>query len=232
MRQRSGTKRRLTLIALVGAAMLVVSGGSSVVAQDATPTAGTPVAAPTAAPAAPATTNVVTLVAWYSNDPSGEFINVLPIQVGADRVASADPNGEPIGRAEFPTPDVGLPSISIGETTFTAYLRYEGDIAERWIWTDDTEGFRPATLVIQVQGSGGAYQDYYGTATFVSRDDLAGGVVVLALRPPDPAAEAAAAEDAAADDAAAEDVVVEDVPVDEAPVEEVPVEEPTAEPAA
>jgi hypothetical protein len=225
MRQRSGTKRRLTLIALVGAAMLVVSGGSSVVAQDATPTAGTPVAAPTAAPtaapAAPATTNVVTLVAWYSNDPSGEFINILPIQVGEDRVASADPNGEPIGRAEFPTPDVGLPSISIGETTFTAYLRYEGDIAERWIWTDDTEGFRPATLVIQVQGSGGAYQDYYGTATFVSRDDLAGGVVVLALRPPEPA------EAAAADDAAAEDAVVEDVPVEEAPVEE-----PTAEPAA
>jgi hypothetical protein len=229
MRQRSGTKRQLTLIALVGAAMLV-GGGSSVVAQDATPTAGTPVAAPTAAPtaapAAPATTNVVTLVAWYSNDPSGEFINILPIQVGEDRVASADPNGEPIGRAEFPTPDVGLPSISIGETTFTAYLRYEGDIAERWIWTDDTEGFRPATLVIQVQGSGGAYQDFYGTATFVSRDDLAGGVVVLALRPPAPP------EAAAADDAAAEEAAIEDAPVEEAPVEEAPVEEPTAEPAA
>ena len=226
MRQRSGTKRRLTLIALVGAAMLVVSGGSSVVAQDATPAAGTPVAAPPAAPAAaPATTNVVTLVAWYSNDPSGEFINILPIQVGEDRVASADPNGEPIGRAEFPTPDVGLPSISIGETTFNAYLRYEGDIAERWIWTDDTEGFRPATLVIQVQGSGGAYQGFYGTATFVSRDDLAGGVVILALRPPEPA-EAAAAADAAAGEAA-----VEEAPVEDAPVEEAPVEEPTAEPA-
>lgn len=222
MRQQSGTKRRLALIALIGAVMLV--GGSSGVAQEATPTAGTPVAAPTAAPtAAPATTNVVTLVAWYSNDPSGEFINILPIQVGEDRVASADPNGEPIGRAEFPTPDVGLPSVSIGDTTFNAYLRYEGDIAERWVWTNETEGIRPATLVIQVSGVGGAYQDYFGTATFVSRDDLAGGVVILALRPPEPAAvEAAAAEEAPVEEAAAE----------EAPVEEAPVEEPTAVPAA
>lgn len=229
MRQHSGTKRRLAFLALVGAVMLV-GGGSSSVAQEATPTAGTPVAAPTAVPtAAPATTDVVTLVAWYSNDPSGEFINILPIQTGADNVASADPNGEPIGRAEFPTPDAGLPSVSIGDTTFNAYTRYEGDIAERWVWTNDTEGIRPATLVIQVSGSGGAYQDYFGTATFVSRDDLAGGVVILALRPPEPAA---VAEAAAAEEAAVEEVPAEEVPVEEVPVDEAPVEEPTAEPAA
>lgn len=218
MRPRSGPIRLLTLIALVSAAMLV-GGAPGLLAQEATPAPGTPVAEPTAeaatAPAIePATTNVVTLAAWYANDPSGEFLNVLPISVGADRVASADPNGESIGRAEFPSPETGLPRISIGDTTFNAFLRYEFDIAERWVWTDDTEGFRPATLVIQVQGADGPYQNYYGTATFISRDDLAGGVVVLALRPPEPAAEEAAAEEGAAEDA----------PVEEAPVEEAPAE--------
>ena len=63
-----------------------------------------------------------------------------------------------------------------------------------------------------VAGSGGAYAGYYGTATFISRDDGAGGVLVLALRPAAPAAEAAGdagadapAEAAPADDAAASD---------------------------
>jgi hypothetical protein len=218
MRLRSGPTRLYALIALFGVAVL--SGSASVAqAQEATPTAATPVAEPTAVPAAPASTNVVTLVAWYANDPSGEFLSILPIQVGEDRVASADPNGEPIGRAEFPTPDVGLPFITIGDTTFNAYLRYEFDVAERWIWTNDTEGTRPATLVIQVSGVGGPYEGYFGTATFVSRDDGAGGVVVLALRPPDPTAEAAPA---------AEEAPAEEVPAEEVPAEEVPAEEEAA----
>lgn len=229
MRLRSGPTRLYTGIALF--AIAVLSGSAPVsLAQEATPAAGTPVVEltpepaavePTAAPAAqPATTNVVTLVAWYANDPSGEFLNILPIQVGEDRVASAAPNAAPIGRAEFPSPEVGLPFVTVGDTTFNAYLRYEFDVAERWIWTNDTEGLRPATLVIQVSGVGGPYQDYFGTATFVSRDDGAGGVVILALRPPEPPAEAAPADAATAEEAPAEG---------EAPAEETPAEGETTE---
>lgn len=226
MRLRSGPTRLYTLLAVFGVAVLSASAPVSL-AQEATPAAGTPVveltpapaAEPTAAPAAPAaqpvTTDVVTLVAWYLNDPSGEFLNILPLQAGEDRVASAPPDAAPIGRAEFPSPEVGLPFITIADTTFNAYLRYEFDVAERWIWFDDTEGVRPATLVIQVQGADGPYANYYGTATFVSRDDAAGGVVILALRPPDAAPEAAPA----ADEAAPAEAAPEEAPAEEAPVE-------------
>ena len=225
MRLRYGPARLLTFCALVGA-LGWLGPATGALAQEATPAAaGTPVVAPTTTtPPEAATTDVVTLVAWYANDPSGEFLNILPIQVGGDRVASADPNGAPIGRAEFPPVEVGLPSVTIDDNVFNAYLRYEGDIAERWIWTDDTEGFRPATLVIQVQGAEGQYQNYYGTATFVSRDDLAGGVVILALRPPEPAAVEAAAEEAVAEEAPVEEAPVEGAVAEEAPVEEAPAE--------
>ncbi|MDQ3693101.1 MAG: hypothetical protein M3464_05695 [Chloroflexota bacterium] len=212
MRPRSSTRRGFALIALVSAAWLGV-GAQPGLGQEATPAAGTPIAAPTTAPPVvePATTNVVTLAGWYANDPSGEFLTILPLSVAGDRVASADPNGDSIGRADLPLPETGLPRFTIGDSSFDGYLRFEGDVPERWTWLDDTEGFRPATLVIQVQGISGPYQGYFGTATLVSRDDLAGGVIVLALRPPEPAAVEGAAEEA-----------VEEAPVEEAPVEEDP----------
>ena len=131
--------------------------------------------------AAPATTDVVTLVAWYSNAPENAFLNVVPIAVN-DGVAGPAPNGKAIGKADFP--ESGLPTITWGDTIFNAYLRFEGDVAERWTWFDDSEGARPATLVIQVEGTGGRYQGYFGTATFISRDDAAGGTLVMAIRPP------------------------------------------------
>jgi hypothetical protein len=130
----------------------------------------------------PASTNVVTLVAWYSNVPNDEYLNVVPIEI-KDGVAGPAANGKPIGKADFP--ESGLPTITWGDTIFNAYLRFEGDVAERWTWFDDTEGARPATLVIQVEGTGGRYQGYFGSATFISRDEGgAGGTLVLALRPP------------------------------------------------
>lgn len=138
-------------------------------------------AAATAQPA-PGTTDVVTLVAWYSNVPNDQYLNVVPIDI-KDGVAAPTANAKPIGRADFP--ESGLPTITWGDTTFNAYLRFEGDVAERWTWFDDSEGARPATLVIQVEGTGGRYQGYFGSATFISRDEGgAGGTLVLALRPP------------------------------------------------
>jgi hypothetical protein len=85
-------------------------------------------------------------------------------------------------------------------------------VIERWTWLDDFEGARPATLVMQLSGLDGTYQNYFGTGTFVSRDEGgAGGVLTLVLRPPSPAAanEAAAAEPATEDAAAAEPVADE-----------------------
>ena len=60
---------------------------------------------------------------------------------------------------------------------------------------------------MQLAGLDGTYQNYFGTGTFVSRDEGgAGGVLTLALRPPSPAAaDDAAAEEASRDDAAADD---------------------------
>lgn len=177
-----------------------------------TPAPAAPTAAPTLAPAAiPAPTappvpqtDVVTLVAWYANDPSGAFINVLPVRTDAALVAGPDPAAAAVGRVEFP--DTGVPFIQLGDTRFDSYARTEGDIPERWTWFDDFEGARPATLVLQVAGTGGPYQGYFGTATFVSRDEGgAGGVLVLALRPPTTATDTgtAAAEPTAAAGAAA-----------------------------
>lgn len=146
-----------------------------------------------------------------------------------------------MGTVDFPE-DGSAPNVVLGETTFTTYPRPDG-VIERWTWLDDFEGARPATLVMQLSGEGGAYQDYFGTATLVSRDEGgAGGVLILALRPPSPEAvtddtaategeDAAVVEEVPAEDAViveeapVEDVIVEEAPVEDVIVEEAPVEE-------
>lgn len=185
------------------------------------PVAGTP--APAAAAPAPAPqTDIITLVAWYATDASGDFIGIVPIAVDAALVAGPAEGTATIGRADFPEEDV--PKIQIEGTNFDSYARSEGDIPERWTWFDDAEGARPATLVLQIAGLDGIYQGYFGTATFISRDDGgAGGVLVLALRPPSPAAaEPAAVEEGAAPpaeaapegEAVAEEAVQPDADID------------------
>ncbi|MGI9255118.1 MAG: hypothetical protein ACR2J8_15350, partial [Thermomicrobiales bacterium] len=157
-------------------------------APAATPAAAAPAVTATAAPTAPAkastpSTDVVTLVAWYANTPSGEYLDIMPIAVAADIVASEQPGAPALGAADFP--DEGVPTVRIADTDFDSYPRGEGDIPERWTWFDDFEGARPATLVLQVTGRGGAYDGYFGTITFISRDEGGvGGVIVFALRPP------------------------------------------------
>lgn len=201
-----------------------------------------PVAAATpapvaAAPAAP-TTNVVTMVFWYANSANADIIELYPLATDAGFVASAAQGAAPVGTVDFP--EEGAPSVVVGETTFTTYPRADG-VVERWTWFDDFEGARPATLVMQLAGSGGAYQDFFGTGTFMSRDEGgAGGVLILALRPPDPEAQAAqaaaATEEAAAAEAPVEPIAEEIAPegvivtegetvTQEAPVEEAPIEE-------
>lgn len=183
-----------------------------------------------AAPAPAVQTNVVTLVLWYANAADSDILELYPLSTDAGFVAN-QAAGAAVGTVDFPE-DGSAPFLVLGETTFTTYPRPDG-VIERWTWLDDFEGARPATLVMQLSGEGGAYQDYFGTATMMSRDEGgAGGVLILALRPPSPEAQA---EQAAAEEVPAEDVVVaEEVPaedaviVEEAPAEEVIVEEPAA----
>lgn len=177
---------------------------SSAPAGSPVPTTQTAASAETPPPstAAPAT-DVVTLVAWYANDPSGEFLNILPIDIDPALVAAGVTGSQPLGQADFP--DEGAPTVRLGETEFVSYPRSEGDIPERWTWFDDYEGARPATLVLQIEGQGGPYSGYFGAVTFISRDEGGvGGVIVFALRPPGSRERAEAARAAEESSAAAD----------------------------
>jgi hypothetical protein len=208
----------IAILLLVG-----VTGAAPAAAwQDATPAAGTPAvieiqptqappeltAVPAGTPAAPAETDVVTLVLWYQNAADQDIIQLYPLATDAGFVARPQQGAAAVGTVDFP--EEGVPTVVVGNTTFETYPRPDG-VIERWTWLDDFEGARPATLVMQLAGLDGTYQNYFGTGTFVSRDEGgAGGVLTLALRPPSPAAatDEAGAEPAA--DAAAEDAPAAD----------------------
>jgi hypothetical protein len=230
MRQPGITAPGLLIIAIL--LLAGIAGVPSAAAwQDASPAAGTPEVIeiqPTQAPAQPTTvpagtpvppveTDVVTLVLWYQNAANQDIIELYPIATDAGFVARPPQGAAAVGTVDFP--EEGVPTVVVGNTTFETYPRPDG-VIERWTWLDDFEGARPATLVMQLSGLDGTYQNYFGTGTFVSRDEGgAGGVLTLALRPPSPAAatdEAATepaadapAEDAAAGEAAEPDATVE-----------------------
>lgn len=208
------------------------------------PQAAAPAATPDAVAPAPVTqTDVVTMVLWYANAANADILELYPLATDATYVASPAEGAAAAGTIDFPE-DGSPPVIVIGENSFLTYPRADG-VIERWTWLDDFEGARPATLVMQMSGQSGPYQNYYGTATMMSRDEGgAGGVLVIALRPPAPeavaeqeaAAEVPAEEAAVPEDIPAEDaVVVEEAPVEdiivveEAPVEEAPADVPVAE---
>ena len=234
MRQPGVTASGFLIIAIL--LLIGMTGAPPVAArQDASPAAGTPAVieiqptqappeltpAPAGTPAAPAETDVVTLVLWYQNATDQDIIELYPIATDAGFVARPQPGAAAVGTVDFP--EEGVPTVVVGNTTFETYARPDG-VIERWTWLDDFEGARPATLVMQLAGLDGTYQNYFGTGTFVSRDEGgAGGVLTLALRPPSPAAanEAAATqpagEDAAApvaDEAAAAEAVEPDATVE------------------
>ena len=206
MRHPGFTAPGLLIIAVL--LLIGVTGAPVAARQDATPPAGTPEvveiepvetpAQPTAAPAgtpAPAATatDVVTLVLWYQNAADQDIISLYPIATDAGFVAGPAAGGASVGTVDFP--EEGVPTVVVGDTTFETYPRPDG-VIERWTWLDDFEGARPGTLVMQLAGLDGTYQNYFGTGTFVSRDEGgAGGVLIIALRPPSPAA--AAEQDAA-----------------------------------
>ena len=220
MRQPGFTASGFLIIAIL---LLVGMAGAPPAAawQDATPAAGTPAvieiqptpapaqptAVPAATPAAPAETDVVTLVLWYQNATNQDIIELYPLATDAGFVARPQQGAAAVGTVDFP--EEGVPTVVVGNTTFETYPRPDG-VIERWTWLDDFEGARPATLVMQLSGLDGTYQNYFGTGTFVSRDEGgAGGVLTLVLRPPSPGAvngaDASPADGSSADTAAADE---------------------------
>ena len=217
MRQPGFTAPGLLIIVIL--LLIGVTGVPVAARQDASPTAGTPevidiqpvetpaqpTAAPAATPAPAAETDVVTLVLWYQNPVDQDLIALYPLATDPGFVAGPAQGAATVGTVDFPVE--GVPTVVVGDTTFETYPRPDG-VIERWTWLDDFEGARPGTLVMQLAGLDGTYQNYFGTATFVSRDEGgSGGVLTIALRPPSPAAvaEQDAAEPAAVEDAAAEE---------------------------
>lgn len=178
------------LLALAGA---VVGAALPVSAQD----AATPEAelATPAAPAGEATPvaqpiRVVTLVAWYQTDSTGDFIEVGPLATNDQLIAGpGDPTNASTGRADFDGPeDDGTPEITLGDHVFQGVPAIEGDESSmfRWIYPQGDGALRPATLVIQVEAIAGPYEGFSGSATFVSRSTAPGsGVIVIMLNPPD-----------------------------------------------
>ncbi len=178
----------ITGLVLLGALVGLTGGPNDARArlQDASPIADE--AGDSTPEAADERVEVVTLVAWYQQDPSGDFLTIGPLTTNEALVARAEQGGL-TGRADFDDPDnEDLPRITLGDSTFDAYPLDPDDPATvfRWLYLNDEQGARPATLVMQIEcTSSPIYEGYTGTATFVSRASEAGGVLVIALTPPE-----------------------------------------------
>lgn len=151
--------------------------------QEASPeaqTGGTPEAEET-------TAATVTLVAFYQQDESGDFLTIGPVVTNDFGVARPGEDGF-TGRANFTDPDNDdLPRITLGDSVFDAYPidPDDPDSVFRWLYLNNEQGERPATLVMQIECTDSpAYEGYTGTATFVSRSSETGGVLVIVLNPP------------------------------------------------
>jgi hypothetical protein len=121
------------------------------------------------------------MVLWYANAANADILELFPIATDATFVASPAAGAAAVGTIDFPE-DGSPPTVVIGENSFITYPRADG-VVERWTWLDDFEGARPATLVMQMSGQSGPYQNYYGTATMMSRDEGgAGGVLPASAR--------------------------------------------------
>ncbi|CAN5643776.1 hypothetical protein BH23CHL5_BH23CHL5_11160 [soil metagenome] len=179
---------------LVAGAVMAAHGGSRAFAQDVgTPVAtaddGTPVAVlqegtPEAQPI-----RVITLVAWYQTDASGEFIQLGPMASNDQLISGPGDSASALtGTADFDSDENdNLPRIELGDSIFDGRPAFEGDpdTVFRWTYPQGDATFRPATLVIQVEATAGPYTGFTGSATFVSRSTPGSGVLVIMVNPPD-----------------------------------------------
>lgn len=187
--------RLLTAIAgllLLGALLGSVAAPQDATArlQDASPAAGAEAETEgTPEPEADDTSaTMVTLVASYELDESGDFLSIQSLSTNS--VGVARPGDDEIGQANFTDPDNdGLPRITLSDSVFDGYPLdpNEPGTVFRWLYLNNEDGARPATLVIQVNCTDSPfYEGYSGTATFISRNsgEDADGVLVIVLNPP------------------------------------------------
>jgi hypothetical protein len=165
-------------------------------AQDATPVASPEATEETATDAETAATpeasqNIVTLVAWYGPDETGDLLMLSPIRTSPTYVASAGEATEQdlSGTVNFTEErnKGGLPRIRLGDSIFDAAEIVDGDrdSVQRWLFYNGEDGARPATLVMQITADQGPYEGATGTATFISRADDSTGVLVIVLYLPE-----------------------------------------------
>lgn len=152
---------------------------------------GTPVAADEEPTAEPAGSGIVTFVLWYQQNEGGLILRLMPIasEDGVVATRGRAENESQVGRIVFEeSRNDGYPRIRVGnDNYFDAYPVYPGDpnSVQRWIYFNDDASLRPATMVMQIVGIRGDYEDWFGTATFVSRGTGLGGILVLAISPPE-----------------------------------------------
>jgi hypothetical protein len=183
----------LTIVAFLAALIGSQPQASARLQRAGTPAAspaaqGTPVEeeTPTSAPS-----GIVTIVMWYQQNASGEILQLFPVTSDDGVVyTQGEASGEEQrGRIVFEeSRNEGYPRIRIGnDNYFDAYPIYPGDPSsvQRWFYFDDDPNVRPATMVMQITGIRGAWENWQGTATFISRGIDQGGMVIIAIRPPE-----------------------------------------------
>ena len=185
----------LMMIALLAVMIGIQPQASASLQRGGTPAAspedeGTPVAADeTTTPETP-DSGIVTIVLWYQQNASGEILQLMPVTTD-DQIlytrGTAEADAQE-GRVVFDeSRNEGYPRIRVGKDNyFDAYPVYPGDPAsvQRWYYFDDNPEVRPATMVMQITGIRGDYEDWFGTATFISRGIDQGGILVIAVSPP------------------------------------------------
>lgn len=158
---------------------------------------GTPVGTPTdddATPVAepeetPEPSGIVTIVMWYQQNEAGTILQLMPISYDGLVASSEEPADQSEGgRIVFDEErNDGFPRIRVGEENyFDAYPVFSDDPSstQRWLYFDGDPELRPATMVMQIVGIRGEYEDWFGTATFISRGINQGGILVIAINPP------------------------------------------------
>jgi hypothetical protein len=164
-------------------------------------TGGTPAATPatdgtpvtdeeTPTPEATAT-GIITIVLWYQQNESGELLYLYPVESEDALIygPGSMESGDRVGRIVFEeSRNDGYPRIRLGDGDyFDAYPVYVDDpnTVQRWIYFDDDPVVRPSTMVMQIVGIRGTYDEWIGTATFISRGGDQGGIVVIAIKEPE-----------------------------------------------
>lgn len=176
----------LIMIALV-AVLLISQAPARAYQSDASPVAS-PVDEATPIADEPES-GIVTMVLWYQQNSTGEILQLTPIEYESFMATRAEASDETEqGRVVFDeSRNEGYPRIRVGEDNyFDAYPVYPEDpnTVQRWLYFDEDPAIRPATMVMQIVGIRGDYEDWFGTATFISRGGEQGGILIIAISPP------------------------------------------------